>query len=431
MCTLDDCYSSNLTKRWHGGPENVLLVLNDISTNINKYRTEIEKEHYMLIIKKLTIKDLNVSYTCSCGFQQKTKILSENEVFHRHTVGTSGVNSSDVTNLSTDVILGTVIPIVVFSIIIGLVYVLQRKGKLKNVKQLCNGQCGHRYNETDLENPDITLGNLGLPNEHDILLTDDDNIVNDQAESDLSIPTENNSLLPGAEDSAVDQIDSDFSQTCSGLHSYSQINNISPTLLPQENRYSNQNNGSLANNECSLFTDNETENQAKCSTDQAFQHISSTRKIEDDQAEVCYVFHSSKENITRNGSYDSGRRPDKTFQLSLPNDQNINSSGTTKMTCPEYKTMDIRICSYCNDWKLSSPTVINMAEAGFFYLGFETLARCFCCGSKKQFQEGDNPLDRSFHKDCQYISQTTPVSVEKSPEDPDETIPMTIVQSDT
>jgi hypothetical protein len=45
------------------------------STDKAKYSTSIEKNGFILTILNLTVKDLNVSYTCSCGFDLDKHIL--------------------------------------------------------------------------------------------------------------------------------------------------------------------------------------------------------------------------------------------------------------------------------------------------------------------------------------------------------------------
>jgi len=75
FCEVDNCFA-NETKRWHGGPDDTLLMLNNgISTNKTKYNTTIEKNGFILTILNLTVKYLNVSYDCSCGLYNDKHIL--------------------------------------------------------------------------------------------------------------------------------------------------------------------------------------------------------------------------------------------------------------------------------------------------------------------------------------------------------------------
>ena len=75
FCKVDNC-TVHETKRWYGGPDvKVLMLNNGISTDKAKYNTSIVKNGFILTILNLTVKDLNVSYTCSCGFDLDKHIL--------------------------------------------------------------------------------------------------------------------------------------------------------------------------------------------------------------------------------------------------------------------------------------------------------------------------------------------------------------------
>ena len=81
FCEVDNCFA-NETKRWHGGPDNKLLMLNSgISTDQTKYNTAIEKHGFILTILNLTVEDLNVSYACSCGLDLDKHILDIEDVY--------------------------------------------------------------------------------------------------------------------------------------------------------------------------------------------------------------------------------------------------------------------------------------------------------------------------------------------------------------
>ena len=75
-CTVDG------TKRWHGGPEDkVLMFHSGISTDKAKYSTIIEKNGFILTILNLAVEYLNVSYECSCGPECDKHILYKEDVF--------------------------------------------------------------------------------------------------------------------------------------------------------------------------------------------------------------------------------------------------------------------------------------------------------------------------------------------------------------
>ena len=75
FCKVDNCTVYE-TKRWYGGPDDKVLMVNKgISTDKAKYNTSIVKNGFILTILHLTVKDLNVSYTCSCGLDLDKHML--------------------------------------------------------------------------------------------------------------------------------------------------------------------------------------------------------------------------------------------------------------------------------------------------------------------------------------------------------------------
>ena len=81
FCKVDNC-TVNGTKRWHGGSDKKPLMSNSgISTDKTKYNTSIVENGFILTILNLTVKDLNVSYTCSCKFDLDKHILYIEDVY--------------------------------------------------------------------------------------------------------------------------------------------------------------------------------------------------------------------------------------------------------------------------------------------------------------------------------------------------------------
>jgi hypothetical protein len=75
FCKVDNCTVKE-KRIWRGGPDNKVLMVNSgISTDKTKYNTSIEKHGIILTILNLTVKDLNVSYECSCEFNLDKHIL--------------------------------------------------------------------------------------------------------------------------------------------------------------------------------------------------------------------------------------------------------------------------------------------------------------------------------------------------------------------
>ena len=81
FCKVVNCFA-NETKSWHGGSDKKPLMSNSgISTDKSKYNTAIENNGFILTILNLTVKDLNVSYMCSCGFDIDEHILYLEDVY--------------------------------------------------------------------------------------------------------------------------------------------------------------------------------------------------------------------------------------------------------------------------------------------------------------------------------------------------------------
>lgn len=77
-CYDDNC-PTNYTRRWLGGKHYGLLCYDGKSKNPSKYDMKSNGRTFDLVIKKLKFTDVNCEYTCSCGFNQYTKILKVNE----------------------------------------------------------------------------------------------------------------------------------------------------------------------------------------------------------------------------------------------------------------------------------------------------------------------------------------------------------------
>ncbi|CAC5421876.1 unnamed protein product [Mytilus coruscus] len=80
-CHLDEIFTHPkdcTVRQWSGGPERRGLVYNGYSSDSNKYEeyTNMGSFEFSLIIKHLTESDIDVNYTCSCGFNTSTKNLS-------------------------------------------------------------------------------------------------------------------------------------------------------------------------------------------------------------------------------------------------------------------------------------------------------------------------------------------------------------------
>jgi hypothetical protein len=68
-------------RQWYGGHKDKLLLYNKVSRDVTKYedRTNLSSTEFSLVIKNYTESDININYTCSCGFKSYTKLLGLND----------------------------------------------------------------------------------------------------------------------------------------------------------------------------------------------------------------------------------------------------------------------------------------------------------------------------------------------------------------
>lgn len=68
-------------RQWSGGTDGRGLMYNGFSSNEEKYEEKVNllSSQFSLIIKNFSITDINVNYTCSCGFFASTHQLQLDE----------------------------------------------------------------------------------------------------------------------------------------------------------------------------------------------------------------------------------------------------------------------------------------------------------------------------------------------------------------
>lgn len=351
----------------------------------------------MLVIKKLSPQDINVTYTCSYGFDQDEKMLSEDMVFHDHAVHKSSNDSGDGSTTRIGLVLGIVITGVCL-IVAGVLFAMYKTGHLKKAMQ-CFHRQGYRNTVELAEIQVATIDSIGM----------DGQVTTNQ--------NENDQLLFDHEGNDSENLSTDIRDL---QHSYSQTDHTCTASTSQESVYSRHsscsvNNGSMSCSECNL------DDEANSST---LEYNSMNDKLANEgQQDNCSSSQTTSQNdIAYSTDNSATSRPDKTFQFSHLNSQNRLGFDKPNGFRGEYQKEETRKHSFTN-WMLSYPSIDQMVEAGFFYLAYETRAKCFYCGYSKIWCEGDDPLDKSLHKDCLYLEQRS-----KMPnDDPDETVPMSPV----
>ena len=93
-------------------------------------------------------------------------------------------------------------------------------------------------------------------------------------------------------------------------------------------------------------------------------------------------------------------KPDRSLLYSIRDDP--------ASACPEerckYADSKLRELSFTT-WPLSKPTIVQLADAGFFQSGDTNMAICFSCGNKIYCSECLDPLHEAFHNNCEYLCQ--------------------------
>ena len=71
---LTDSGGAYGVRQWYSGQKHFLY--NGVSKDATKYdRTNLSSTEFSLVIKNYNVSDININYTCSCGFKSYTKRL--------------------------------------------------------------------------------------------------------------------------------------------------------------------------------------------------------------------------------------------------------------------------------------------------------------------------------------------------------------------
>ena len=73
-------------RQWFGGHKNKILLYNNGSVDATKYeeKMNVSSTEFSLVIKNYTESDININYTCSCGFELYTKRLGLKDFIGKH-----------------------------------------------------------------------------------------------------------------------------------------------------------------------------------------------------------------------------------------------------------------------------------------------------------------------------------------------------------
>lgn len=88
LCKFEGCCSTFAAwEIWERGSNDIKPIFTDVTklrvSNRSKYDGEIRQDGYTLIIRNLSMADLNMNYTCTYGSHRSNKkLLLEEDVFH-------------------------------------------------------------------------------------------------------------------------------------------------------------------------------------------------------------------------------------------------------------------------------------------------------------------------------------------------------------
>lgn len=109
-------------RQWSGGSDGRGLMYNGFSSNEEKYeeKANLSTSQFSLIIRNLNITDINVNYTCSCGFYASTHKLQLDEKRFQYLPDTANASITSYNDtLKTKIQIKKVYPLPTCSVFIG------------------------------------------------------------------------------------------------------------------------------------------------------------------------------------------------------------------------------------------------------------------------------------------------------------------------
>ncbi|XP_071157582.1 uncharacterized protein [Mytilus edulis] len=158
FCKVDNCCVANMTKRWFGGPKQKPLWLSSSKDSTEKsenakYIFTIEKNGFGLVIKNVTVEDMNVTYKCSYNFEEDSEMLYSYNAFSDEQEdsekNTKGQNPDENSFNYFHVIVPCVV--VLFLLASISIFVVWKHAKLNSLLFLCKQRRKKRQEGDDVE----------------------------------------------------------------------------------------------------------------------------------------------------------------------------------------------------------------------------------------------------------------------------------------
>lgn len=256
FCKVDNCCVANMTKRWFGGPEQKPLWLSSNKDSVEKsenakYIFTIEKNGFGLVIKNVTVEDMNVTYKCYYNFEEDSEMLYSYNAFSDEQEdsekNTKGQNPDENSFNYIHVIVPCVV-VLILAVCISII-VAWKHAKLNTLLFLCKQRRKKRQADDDVENA-LELENLTSEDKQKAKQSSENNLqekgrMNDSTEGDLKNDSELNEIK---RDSKNEQTDAPrkpkpkyptFSSEELRIKSFTGISHeLSPTILAKAGFFS-------------------------------------------------------------------------------------------------------------------------------------------------------------------------------------------------
>ncbi|XP_052091940.1 uncharacterized protein LOC127728535 [Mytilus californianus] len=158
FCKADNCCVANMTKRWFGGPQQKPLWLSSpkdsgAKSENAKYIFTIETNGFGLVIKNVTVEDMNVTYKCSYNFEEDSNMLYSSDAFSdKQEDSEKNVNGQNPVENSFNYIPVIVACVVALLLTCICTIVLCKYAKLNSLLYSCKQRRKNRKAGDDVEN---------------------------------------------------------------------------------------------------------------------------------------------------------------------------------------------------------------------------------------------------------------------------------------
>ncbi|CAC5397907.1 NAIP [Mytilus coruscus] len=424
-------------KRWEGGPKQKMLTLNGApdQEDVMKYDMSMREDGFDLVIKNVTKVDLNVTYGCTYGFKSSGKvILKIEDAFEVRQIEKPREHVKSESKGTNNVIIYVVIALllVLAVAVIVILLILHHKGKLSKLKKICGrkansehkaseGQqetdhCLQQLNGLHISNGGTSVAReaeeddslLSQPNEGNLESMVDDLFVSLQHNQPELIkrtntvePCNTEQVVESSNDNSlqsvttpkdpasctfteVNECNSLLQQQIGGHEEGTECKDVAVVAVAPQSELIISVTGSKTKKPCNTESDGESDETS----------LKDVTAVGDPASSTCIGTLTAS--VPGRG-FQNSKSDEQENKMPIP--ENAKFNGAYKRLHTREKSFK----SHCCKWTLSQPPIQQMAKAGFFCNGYQTMVQCYSCGSKRYWQEGDDPFDDHFHENCRHL----------------------------